>query len=176
MRFQSCSTRCWRRRLVVRCLKTTHAWRSLSDSFREVTLITPNIPETAALLGVSESQDVTTLKSYGVRLLADGPRAVLIKGGHGVGDESVDMLVASGAAAATAAAAAAPGAAANAVDAGTVEVTTFRGPRLPGTVRGTGCALSSAIAAGLSREESIVGACRLARDYVAGLFPKPPGD
>jgi hydroxymethylpyrimidine/phosphomethylpyrimidine kinase len=114
--------------------------------FPKVTLITPNIPEAAVLLGESVSREPATLKAYGVRLLADGPRAVLIKGGHGDGDESVDTLF-------TAA-----------------DVTTFRGPRLPGTLRGTGCALSAAVAAALSREESIVSACRSARDYVARLF------
>ncbi len=61
--------------------------------FPRVTLITPNIPEAAALLGEPESRDPTTLTTYGVRLLADGPRAVLIKGGCGAGDESVDDAV-----------------------------------------------------------------------------------
>jgi len=115
--------------------------------FPRVTLITPNIPEAAALLGEPVSQDPTTLTTYGVRLLADGPRAVLVKGGHGDGDESIDQLIT-----------------------GADDVVTFRGPRLPGTLRGTGCALSSAIAAGIARELSMVNACRGARDYVAGLF------
>jgi hydroxymethylpyrimidine/phosphomethylpyrimidine kinase len=115
--------------------------------FPRATLITPNIPEAAALLGEPVAQGATTLMTYGTRLLADGPRAVLVKGGHGEGDESVDLLISSSA-----------------------DVVKLRGPRLPGTLRGTGCALSSAIAAGLSRELSLVAACREARSYVASLF------
>lgn len=118
--------------------------------FPRVTLITPNIPEAASLLGEPESGDPTTLTTYGVRLLADGPRAVLVKGGHGAGDESIDMLISTA----------------------TDDVTTFRGPRLPGTLRGTGCALSSAIAARLAREEALVSACRSGRAYVAELFER----
>jgi hydroxymethylpyrimidine/phosphomethylpyrimidine kinase len=39
-----------------------------------------------------------------------------------------------------------------------------------GTLRGTGCALASAIAAGLARELSSIDACRDGKRYIMGLF------
>jgi hydroxymethylpyrimidine/phosphomethylpyrimidine kinase len=111
------------------------------------TLITPNGPEAAALLGEPMAPGTKDLISYGVRLLEHGPRAVLVKGGHSGGDEAIDLLFS-----------------------GDRDVVTLGGPRFPGSLRGTGCALASAIAAGLAREMSVVDACRDAKRYVAGLF------
>ncbi len=115
--------------------------------FPRVTLITPNILEAATMLGEPIARDIETLTAYGTRLLADGPRAVLVKGGHAEGEESIDLLIAAAG-----------------------DVTKLRGPRLPGSLRGTGCALASAIAAGLAREQTLIGACREAKLYVASLF------
>jgi hydroxymethylpyrimidine/phosphomethylpyrimidine kinase len=111
------------------------------------TLVTPNVPEIALLLGKPLSTDTATLERYGARLLELGPSAVLVKGGHGEGDEAIDLLLSK-----------------------TADVITLRGPRLPGSLRGTGCALASAIAAGLARDQPIPAACREAKRYVAGLF------
>jgi hydroxymethylpyrimidine/phosphomethylpyrimidine kinase len=87
-------------------------------------LITPNVPEAAALLGGGPVTDVDELPEQAVALLALGPRAVLLKGGHLGGTESVDVL------------ATADG------------VWTTRRPRVATTAtHGTGCTLSSAIAA-----------------------------
>ncbi|GAA3164747.1 bifunctional hydroxymethylpyrimidine kinase/phosphomethylpyrimidine kinase [Blastococcus jejuensis] len=87
-------------------------------------LVTPNVPEAAALLDVAPATDVDALPEQAVALLTLGPRAVLLKGGHLGGEESVDVL------------ASAQG----------VHVT--RRPRVPTTAtHGTGCTLSSAIAA-----------------------------
>ena len=112
-----------------------------------VTLVTPNIPEAAALLGCKVEREEEALLSYGTRLLDHAPGAVLVKGGHAEGDEAVDLLVTP-----------------------THEVVRLRGARLPGTLRGTGCALASAIAAGLARGKPLVQACRDAKHYVASLF------
>lgn len=87
-------------------------------------LITPNVPEAAALLDIPPAASVDTLRDQAVALLALGPRAVLLKGGHLGGPESVDVLA----------------------SARGVHVT--RRPRVPTTAtHGTGCTLSSAIAA-----------------------------
>ena len=91
-------------------------------------LITPNVPEAAALLGVDPATDVAQLPDQGRALLDLGPRAVLLKGGHLGGDDSVDVLV-------------------------TAEgVATTSRPRVATTAtHGTGCTLSSAIAALVAR-------------------------
>jgi hydroxymethylpyrimidine/phosphomethylpyrimidine kinase len=115
--------------------------------FPRATLITPNAAEAATLLGEPVVTDAATLESYALRLLDDGPRAVLLKGGHAEGDDSVDILVSAG-----------------------HEIASLRGPRMRGTLRGTGCALASAIAAGLARELPLIDACREGKRYIMGLF------
>ena len=56
-------------------------------------LITPNLPEAAALLDEPVAASEAAIESQGKRLLALGCQAVLIKGGHGQGAESIDYLV-----------------------------------------------------------------------------------
>jgi hydroxymethylpyrimidine/phosphomethylpyrimidine kinase len=115
--------------------------------FPLATLITPNAPEAAALLCEPPANATKELMSYGTRLLKEGPRAVLIKGGHRGGDEATDLLFLAD-----------------------QDVFTLTGPRLPGSLRGTGCALASAIAAVLARKLPVLDACQEAKRYVAGLF------
>ena len=115
--------------------------------FPRVTLVTPNALEAASLLGLPVVTNSAALEDYAKRLLDDGPYAVLVKGGHAEGEESVDLL-------------ALPES----------DVVKLRGPRLPGSQRGTGCALASAIAAGLAYELPLVNACREAKRYVTRLF------
>ncbi|WP_369140163.1 bifunctional hydroxymethylpyrimidine kinase/phosphomethylpyrimidine kinase [Modestobacter versicolor] len=87
-------------------------------------LLTPNVPEAAALLDVAPATTVAELAPQAQALLALGPGAVLLKGGHLGGAESVDVLVTAG---------------------GVVQT---RRPRVGTTsTHGTGCTLSSAIAA-----------------------------
>ncbi|WP_406855787.1 bifunctional hydroxymethylpyrimidine kinase/phosphomethylpyrimidine kinase [Alsobacter sp. KACC 23698] len=91
-------------------------------------LITPNLPEAAALLDAPVAHREDEMRRQGEALLAAGARAVLMKGGHGAGDRSVDLLV---------------------EPAGT---TRFEGPRVATrNTHGTGCSLSAAIAAGLAK-------------------------
>lgn len=95
-----------------------------SDLLPLTDLITPNVPEAAALLDVAPAADVGELTEQARALLALGPGAVLLKGGHLGGAESVDVL------------------------AGPGGVVLTRRPRLTTTAtHGTGCTLSSAIAA-----------------------------
>lgn len=111
------------------------------------TLVTPNLPEVAALLGEPVVADETALIQQGLRLLQHGGRAVLLKGGHGGGDEAVDLLIGSNGA-----------------------VVRISSPRVAGSSRGTGCALASAIAAGLASGVSLPTACREAKEYVMRML------
>ena len=87
-------------------------------------LVTPNVPEAAALLDVPPATDVDGLFEQARALLELGPRAVLLKGGHLGGAESVDVLATAQGVRAT------------------------RRPRVATTAtHGTGCTLSSALAA-----------------------------
>src|SRR5215218_8406307 len=56
-------------------------------------VITPNLPEAAALLDAPVARNETEMREQAERLLAFGCRAVLMKGGHAEGAESVDLLV-----------------------------------------------------------------------------------
>ena len=107
------------------------------------TLITPNLPEAAALLGEPLAATGTEQIRQAEALLRFGPRAVLLKGGHGSEEESIDVLA------------------------------TYEGPplllrakRVNVTMRGTGCALSSAIAALLAAGATMQAACEQAKRYV----------
>ena len=110
-------------------------------------LITPNLPEAAALLDEPVAADEAAIESQGRRLLALGCDAVLIKGGHGQGAESIDYLVSGH---------------------GTLALST---PRIatPNT-HGTGCSLSSAIAAGLAKGEDLEAAVRQAKAWISAAI------
>src|ERR687894_231824 len=56
-------------------------------------VVTPNLPEAAALLDEPIAEEEAAMRAQGERLLALGAEAVLIKGGHAAGAESVDLLV-----------------------------------------------------------------------------------
>jgi hydroxymethylpyrimidine/phosphomethylpyrimidine kinase len=92
-------------------------------------LITPNVPEAAALLDVPPATGLDTLQQQAVALLDLGPRAVLLKGGHLRGPDSVDVLATSHG----------------------VSVTRRSWIETTAT-HGTGCTLSSAIAALAARD------------------------
>jgi len=147
----------------------------------QATLVTPNVPEIAALLGEPVASDEVELVNQARRLLELGCQAILLKGGHATGEEAVDLLVMrtqgpqldrrqpegrQGEANKTGAA----------VDNIIVERITSR--RVAATSRGTGCALASGIAAGLALGHSLLEACRRAKRYVLEtmLTPPPPPD
>jgi hydroxymethylpyrimidine/phosphomethylpyrimidine kinase len=115
--------------------------------FPRAALVTPNVPEAAALLesGVADSECV--LIEQARSLLALGPQAVLVKGGHMSGGEAVDLLVS-----------------------GSHGLERIASPRLFAVRRGTGCALASAIAAGMASGMPLFDACREAKRYVVEML------
>jgi hydroxymethylpyrimidine/phosphomethylpyrimidine kinase len=115
----------------------------LRDLFPLASLVTPNLPEAAALLGEPIATDAAAIANQGRRLMALGPQAVVIKGGHGEGAESVDYLCRGD------------------------EVIALAAPRIATrNTHGTGCSLSSAIAAGFARGETLEGAVRNAKTWI----------
>jgi hydroxymethylpyrimidine/phosphomethylpyrimidine kinase len=106
-------------------------------------VVTPNLPEAAALLDAPLARSERQMREQGERLLALGARAVLVKGGHGDGAESVDLLI---------------------------EPTAFTRLAVDRiatrNTHGTGCTLSSAIAAGLAKGLALAEAVRAAKAYV----------
>lgn len=109
------------------------------------TVLTPNLPEAAVLLGEAEAIDRAAMADQAQRLLALGPRAVLLKGGHLPGTESPDVLA-------------------------TPEgLSWFEGVRvLTRNTHGTGCSLSSALAAELGKGRPLADAAAAAKRFVAG--------
>jgi len=108
----------------------------------KVDLLTPNVPELAALarrLGVPEGDHSACVE----RLLQRGCGAVLVKGGHAEGPVSVDHLYRRG-----------------------VPCVAFTAPRIDATLRGTGCRLASAIAVHLAQGASLVDAVTAAKHHV----------
>jgi hydroxymethylpyrimidine/phosphomethylpyrimidine kinase len=109
-------------------------------------LVTPNVPEVAALLGEAVESSEGALIEQGRRLLWFGAEAILLKGGHGEGEDAVDLLIsASG-------------------------VERIKSKRVPGARRGTGCALASGIAAGLAAGKPLFAACETAKQYVLEML------
>lgn len=62
----------------------------------QVALITPNLPEAAALLNVAPAKNEQQMCEQGRALLELGCQAVLLKGGHLLGEESPDWLFSEG--------------------------------------------------------------------------------
>jgi hydroxymethylpyrimidine/phosphomethylpyrimidine kinase len=128
------------------------AVRTLLPPLAEV--VTPNLPETAVLLGIDEPRDLAGMRAAAEALAALGPTSVLVKGGHldGVGSipenipESIDVFR----------------------DGDTI--TELRAPRIATkNTHGTGCTLSAAIAALLPRMDRLA-AVRAAKDYLTGAL------
>lgn len=115
-------------------------------------VITPNLPEAAALLGEPEAETRDVMAEQARRLLVSGPGAVLIKGGHLEGADSPDVLA----------------------DAG--GIAWFEGPRMKTkNTHGTGCTLSSAIAAELAKGHSMAEAVDVAKAYLAAAIAAADG-
>lgn len=108
------------------------------------TLITPNLPEAASLLGEAPVREVAEAERQGRALLALGSGAVLMKGGHGEGAQCTDLLLVSG----------------EAPLAFTAERIETR------NTHGTGCTLSSAIAAELAKGLPLARAVAEAHDWL----------
>jgi hydroxymethylpyrimidine/phosphomethylpyrimidine kinase len=110
-------------------------------------LVTPNLPEAAALLDEPQAGDEQAMCRQAERILAFGPRAVLLKGGHGTGRESTDILM-------------------NAQG-----VHFFSAPRIETrNTHGTGCTLSSAIAASLAKGLSLTDSVAAGKDFISAAI------
>lgn len=111
-------------------------------------VLTPNLPEARVLAGEGGDRD-----ALAGRLLDLGPRAVLLKGGHGDGPVLVDVLVQRGRA-----------------------PEHFEGPRMDTTsTHGTGCTTASAIATGVAQGLDLRDAVVRARAYVREAIRTAPG-
>jgi hydroxymethylpyrimidine/phosphomethylpyrimidine kinase len=110
-------------------------------------IVTPNLPEAAYLLNEPVASGESAIEGQGRRLLAMGCPAVLIKGGHGQGADSIDYLVDGDG------------------------LLPLAAPRIATrNAHGTGCSLSSAIAAGLARGEDLRTAVRNAKAFVSAAI------
>lgn len=111
------------------------------------TIVTPNLPEAGDLLERTVTEALGDMRSAAAALQALGAKAVLVKGGHGTGRTVVDVLR---------------------DESDTVELTA---PRIATrNTHGTGCTLSSAIAALLPQRATVADAVRDAREYLLGAI------
>jgi len=119
--------------------------------FPRALLVTPNLMEAAALLDESPAEDERTMCRQAERILAFGPKAVLVKGGHGSGRESTDILM----------------------DAQGMR--RFSAPRIETrNTHGTGCTLSAAIAAGLAKSFPLADAVAAGKDFISAAIGASP--
>jgi hydroxymethylpyrimidine/phosphomethylpyrimidine kinase len=110
------------------------------------TVVTPNIPEAEALTGrhIRSKDDA---REAARRIHGMGPSAVIVKGGHGTGDEIVDLLFDG------------------------ERFAEFRTARIhTRNTHGTGCTFASAVAAFLARGHSLAEATEWAQRYVVGAL------
>ncbi|HEX2257572.1 MAG TPA: bifunctional hydroxymethylpyrimidine kinase/phosphomethylpyrimidine kinase [Afifellaceae bacterium] len=113
-----------------------------AELFPRATLITPNLHEAARLLGEAVCDNRDGMEAQAARLMETGAGAVLLKGGHGGGEEAADLLMTRDGARWLAA------------------------PRIATrNTHGTGCTLSSAIAAELAKGASLAAAVAAAKIY-----------
>jgi len=116
------------------------------------TLVTPNLPEAAVLVGF-EVDSRAAMEEAARVLLAAGAGGVLVKGGHLGGDRSPDCLLVAG-----------------------DEPLWLDGPRISGRhTHGTGCTLSAACAAGLARHRPLAPAVRAAKAFVGRAIQNAVG-
>lgn len=110
-------------------------------------LITPNIPELAILTDADAACSDIEIVAQVARLFDRGWASVLVKGGHAEGPQSIDTLYAKG-----------------------EPPRRFASPRRNIALRGTGCMLSSAIAAHLAFEHDIPAAVSGAKAFMDKKF------
>jgi hydroxymethylpyrimidine/phosphomethylpyrimidine kinase len=128
-------------------LLAANALGRLRELLARARVVTPNLLEAATLLGALPAHDEDEMRAQARKLLELGPGAVLIKGGHGGGPESVDLLVEGDACLRLAA------------------------PRVATrNTHGTGCTFASAIAAGLAKGLSLEDAAKEAKSYVSAAI------
>ena len=117
------------------------------ELFGRAVLVTPNLDEASLLVGRTLTNEAD-MQVAAHELLAKGAKAVLVKGGHLAGDVVSDLLQVAG-----------------------VAPHWMRAPRIAtANTHGTGCTLSSAIAAHLALGYTLVGAVEAARAFVRGAL------
>lgn len=110
------------------------------------TLLTPNLPEAAALLDTAPASNPDVQADQGAALLALGPEWVLMKGGHAEGETCTDLLLGP-------------------------QTHRFSADRIATrNTHGTGCTLSAAIAAGLAQGLAVPEAVARAHAYLQGAI------
>jgi hydroxymethylpyrimidine/phosphomethylpyrimidine kinase len=110
-------------------------------------LLTPNLPEAAALLGVPAARSESEAAGQLTGLARLGAGAVLLKGGHGTGPEAVDLLQIGS------------------------RVIRIKGPRIETrNTHGTGCTLSAAIAAFLAEGDDLETAVHQAKAFLGAAI------
>ncbi len=113
------------------------------ELFPRALVVTPNLDEAAALVQAPVAQSETEMREQAEKIRALGANTVLIKGGHSSGTEVVDLFV----------------------DKHGVRRLVGRRIQTKNT-HGTGCTLSSAIAAFLAKGAPLADAVTLAKNYV----------
>jgi hydroxymethylpyrimidine/phosphomethylpyrimidine kinase len=117
------------------------------ELFPLATLVTPNMQEGARLTGQSVAIDDARMVEQARAILALGANAVLLKGGHATGPLSRDLLLDS------------------------IAETWFEAPRIETrNTHGTGCSLSSAIAANLAKGVALPDAVHEAKHWLTGAL------
>ncbi|RFM28629.1 bifunctional hydroxymethylpyrimidine kinase/phosphomethylpyrimidine kinase [Deminuibacter soli] len=115
--------------------------------FPLATVITPNLDEVAVLTGI-QVRDVSSMREAAARLLQTRCQAVLIKGGHLPGKKMYDVLLQQNG-----------------------EFLLLEADYVPGNnVHGTGCTMSSAIAAYLAQEQTLATAVSNAKAYITAAI------
>ncbi|MDC4232335.1 bifunctional hydroxymethylpyrimidine kinase/phosphomethylpyrimidine kinase [Actinomyces sp. B33] len=122
------------------------ATAAVLDLCTRADLITPNLPETAVLLDLPVATSVDEAVAQAEELVRRGVRRALVKGGH-LDADATDVYI---------------------DEHGPVLLTSRRIPT--NNTHGTGCTLSSAIAAQRPRHDTWIDAARAAKDYLTGAL------
>ncbi len=105
--------------------------------------VTPNLAEAAALTGQCMASSEAEMARQGKAILELGAHAVLMKGGHATGENSVDLLITA------------------------TDTHRYTAQRITSrNLHGTGCTLASAIAAELAKGASLIAAIESAKSYL----------
>ena len=112
-------------------------------------LLTPNLPEAACLVKAKQAETIDDMRQQANARIERGARAVLMKGGHSSAAVCHDLLVQDG------------------------REVSFTAPRLKTrNTHGTGCSLSSAIAAEIAKGKTMVDAVQISHQWLQGALKK----
>ncbi|MFV8826627.1 bifunctional hydroxymethylpyrimidine kinase/phosphomethylpyrimidine kinase [Alkalihalobacterium sp. APHAB7] len=112
------------------------------------TVITPNLPEAAKILGVDEMTTLEGMESAAKKLHELGPKYVVLKGGHLQGDEKSTDILYDG-----------------------ENITLLEAERVSTkNTHGTGCTFAAAIAAQLAKGDEITVAVKTAKQFISAAI------